>query len=162
MIYLAAIDALQAVNRSIGNAPPLAEYPTSVTTAHLPLILTWPGAAVIGPYQTSMPFEIDVIVEAIGQGDFNMVKQVCLEYMDKLAALYRKHLQQGAEPISYNPVVQVDPDSPLQMSAILPSPTNGAALNYPFMDCHGFKLNLSVQVVHLKQKPSPVFIAADD
>lgn len=156
--FQAVIDTVQLFNRKVMSAPALAEYPTSLTTAHLPLSLTWPGGATVQPYQTSLPLEIDVIVEAIAQGDYNVIKQECLRLMDAMDALYRPFLNQGAEPLSYDPVVQIDPDSPLQISAILPSPVSGQSIQYPFHEYHGFKINLTVQISHLREARTQSYI----
>lgn len=158
MNYLeTAINQVQAIYRDLPAlvrtkkgkkvAPDWLDYPPSLTTAQLPIMLTWPAQQTLTPYEHIFGLSCEFIVSAFDQGQFNYVKQECLTLMDEVRTLMQPYLGPEAVPLSYTPQIEIVPGQSLSISPILPSPVTGDALSYTAFEYHGFRVSFDVRVI---------------
>ncbi|MCG3207316.1 MAG: hypothetical protein FOGNACKC_00916 [Anaerolineae bacterium] len=149
MSVIAAINAIQTLNATISPdlwAPQWLDYPPSLGTNNLPVVLTWPESWIIDPFESTLPLQLEFIVDPIDQGDFNQVKNACAGLMEAAAAVYAPYIEPGANWLATNPCIQIMPGQALRFSGILPSPVTGNSLSHPALNYHGFRLSLTLHL----------------
>lgn len=153
MSLITAINAIQAINATVSGikAPEWEDYPPSLTTAMLPMALTWPSEDTIGPFDgDTVALTINVAFEAIARGSFDAVRQNLMGVMDSFRVLYRPYIENDPSvtlQLNSDPIIEIVPGAALRMSGLLPNPESGAALAYPAMEYWGFKISgLAVRI----------------
>lgn len=148
-----AINAIQTIGAGITgiSAPQWQDYPASLTTSMLPIALTWPVDHRVTPFDGDIiNITIDVAFEAIARGSFDAVRSNLLGIMDDYAAALRPYLENDPSvtlQLVADPITDIVPGSPMQMSGLLPNPESGAALQYPAREYWGFRITgLQLQV----------------
>lgn len=145
MSIITAINAIQTINAQAGvSAPAWDDYSPSLTTAMLPLAMTWPTEHIITPFEgDTVGLSINVAFEAISRGSFDAVRQNLLGVMDAFRVLYRPYIENDPTTgmlLNANPRIELVPGSVVRMTGLLPNPESGAALAYPALEYWGFKI----------------------
>jgi len=101
---------LQMVNRLLETVSVPSRYPGSINTADLPLVIFWPGRAIIRPItsrgqivRVERRYDARYFLEALGQNDFNAPVTGAISLLDTCLSLYFEHktLQDGVTEIDY-------------------------------------------------------------
>ncbi len=131
-------------------APHLDRYPTQLTTAQLPLALTWPGASSFdyegvsgGKRRFMQALTIIVYIQPLGQNDIPSRAEEAVEWMDVVrnAILDQDVLvaQTGAQ--AYQAVLTQSIGNPYRDSGITPS------LSFGGVSYIGFTMDVTVRIL---------------
>ncbi len=136
-------DYLQDKNRNVTdmNAPLLAEYPQGyLDTIKLPLCLSWVVQTVIDDSGTlgNNKCQIDVAIQALGQGATIAVKQLCKQFRDLFMVEYKVNAQNMW--ISFDPPVRVIPGT-IEIGGI-----RNVIEGFDGSPFHGFIIKLQTEV----------------
>ena len=160
MITRDVIDAVQDIVNNLTvtlgsktitmHAPHLERYPTQLTTAQLPLALTWPSASSFdyegvsgGKRRFMQSLTIIVYIQPLGQNDIPSRAEEAIEWLDVVrnAILDKNVLISETGPQAYQAVLTQSIGSPYRDSGITPS------ISFGGVSYVGFTIDATVRIL---------------